>query len=96
MSATQEIATHSIDSIIDQLDRFRQRATYGAVASVLKRAPRNLMSGRARSQRESWIVSSGDGMPTGYQPDQVHPEIKSRDQILKSGEELGSWLESHK
>jgi hypothetical protein len=94
MSATQQIATQSIDSIIDQLDRFRQRATYGAVAAVLNRPPRNLMSGRARSQRESWIVSRNDGMPTGYQPDQVHPEIKSRDQILKSAEELATWLES--
>ncbi len=92
MSATQQIATHSIDSIIDQLDRFRQRATYGAVAAVLNRAPRNLMSGRARSQRESWIVSRNDGMPTGYQPEQVHPEIKSRDQILKTAEELATWL----
>jgi hypothetical protein len=93
MSATQQFASHSIDSIIDQLDRFRQRATYGAVAAVLNRAPRNLMSGRARSQRESWIVSRNDGMPTGYQPEQVHPEIKSRDQILKSADELATWLE---
>lgn len=94
MSATEQIATQSIDSIIDQLDRFRQRATYGAVAAVLNRAPRNLMSGRARSQRESWIVSRNDGMPTGYQPEQLHPDIKSRQQILKSAEELATWLES--
>ena len=93
MSTTEQVATHSIDSIIDQLDRYRQRATYGAVAAVLNRPPRNLMSGGARSQRESWIVSRNDGMPTGYQPDQVHPEIKSRDQILKSGPELVTWLE---
>jgi hypothetical protein len=32
-------------------------------------------------------------MPTGYQPEQVHPEIESRDQILKSGPELVTWLE---
>ena len=37
MSTTEQVATHSIDSIIDQLDRYRQRATYGAVAAVLNR-----------------------------------------------------------
>ena len=89
-----EIASHSIDSIVEQLDRFRQRATYSAVAAVLNRSPRNLMSGRTRSPRDSWIVSNKDGLPTGYEPDQMHPEIKSRESILRSGEELESWLES--
>jgi len=94
MSATEQIASHSIDSIVDQLDRFRQRATYGAVAALLKRAPRNLMAGRSRSQRESWIVSNKDGLPTGYQPEQVHPEIKAREQVLRSADDLATWLES--
>ncbi len=94
MSQTEQVASHSIDSIVEQLDRFRQRATYGAVAAVLNRSPRNLMSGRSRSQRDSWIVSNKDGLPTGYEPDQVHPEIKSREQVLRSGDELESWLEN--
>jgi hypothetical protein len=87
-----EIASHSIDSIAEQLDRFRQRATYGAVAAVLNRSPRNLMSGRSRRPRDSWIVSNKDGLPTGYEPEQMHPELKSREPILRSGEELGTWL----
>ncbi len=94
MPQTEQLTSHSIDSIIDQLDRFRQRATYGAVAAVLSRSPRNLMSGRSRSQRDSWIVSNKDGLPTGYEPDQAHPEIKSREQILRSAADLGTWLES--
>ena len=94
MPQTEAVASHSIDTIAEQLDRFRQRATYGAVAAVLNRSPRNLMSGRTRSQRDSWIVSNKDGLPTGYEPDQAHPEIKSRDSILRSAEELASWLES--
>lgn len=89
-----EIVSHSIDSIAEQLDRFRQRATYGAVAAVLNRSPRNLMSGRTRSPRDSWIVSNKDGLPTGYEPDDVHPGIKSREAILRSGEALAGWLES--
>jgi hypothetical protein len=94
MPQTEEVASRSIDTIAEQLDRFRQRATYGAVAAVLNRSPRNLMSGRTRSQRDSWIVSNKDGMPTGYEPDQVHPEIKSREQILRSADDLGTWLDS--
>ncbi|HYN82310.1 MAG TPA: hypothetical protein VES88_12470 [Gemmatimonadaceae bacterium] len=87
-----EIASQSIDPIVEQLDRFRQRATYGAVAAVLNRSPRNLMSGRTRSQQDSWIVSNKDGLPTGYEPEQIHPEIESREVILRSGEELERWL----
>ncbi len=94
MSQTEQIASHSIDSIVVQLDRFRQRATYGAVAGVLKLSPRNLMSGRSRNQRDSWIVSRYDGMPTGYEPGQVHPEIKAREHVLSSTEDLATWLES--
>jgi hypothetical protein len=94
VAAAEQIASHSIDSIVEQLDRFRQRATYGGVAGLLKRAPRNLMTGRSRNRRDSWIVSQKDGMPTGYEPDQVHPDIKSREQILRSAEDLGTWLES--
>ena len=94
MPQTEQVTAHSIDSIVEQLDRFRQRATYGAVAAVLGRSPRNLMSGRSRSQRDSWIVSNKDGLPTGYEPDQVHPDIKSREHILRSAGELESWLES--
>lgn len=94
MPQIEQVSSHSIDSIVDQLDRFRQRATYGAVAAVLSRSPRNLMSGRSRSQRDSWIVSNKDGLPTGYEPDQVHPEIKSREQVLRSADELESWLEN--
>jgi hypothetical protein len=94
MAPTEQIASHSIDSIVDQLDRFRQRATYGAVAGLVKRSPRNLMSGRSRNQKDSWIVSHREGIPTGYGPDQVHPDIKSRDEILRSAEDLATWLES--
>ena len=94
MAQTQQVATHSIDSIIDQLDRFQQRATYGAVAGVLNLSPRNLMAGRTRSQRESWIVSHQTGLPTGYAVDQVHPDITSREEILSSTKELNDWLEN--
>ena len=88
----QATATHTIDSIVDQLDRFRQRATYGAVAAVVNRSPRNLMDRRTRNPRDSWVVSRKDGMPSKYPEEQIHPEIKTRDAIFSTGAELESWL----
>jgi hypothetical protein len=94
MTGQATVSAHSIDSIVNELDRFHQRATYGAVATLLNRAPRNLMQGRSRSARDSWIVSGGTGLPTGYEPEQMHPEIRSRETIIRIAGELGAWLEN--
>jgi hypothetical protein len=91
MTTASTTAGHSIDSILDQLDHFHQRATYGAVAALVD-SPRSLMSGRERDHRSSWIVSRKDGKPTGYEPHQTHPEINEREQILADPEALRSWL----
>ena len=93
---TQEVAApaHSLDSILDQLEQFRQRATYGSVAKLLNRPPRNLMTGRDRDPHSSWIVSRETGAPTGYSEDQVHPELTSRETILSTPQELENWLEN--
>ncbi len=88
----QATASYAIDSIIDHLDRFHQRATYGAVAALLNRSPRNLMGNRSRGPRDSWIVGHSAGMPSGYEPDQLHPELKSRARVISTREELESWL----
>lgn len=88
----QAIASHTLDSIIEQLDQFHQRATYGAVAALVNRSPRNLMGGRERAPQDSWIVGHSTGMPTGYEPEQLHPELKSRETILSTREALESWL----
>lgn len=94
MTSTAPVTTHSLDSIVEQLDLYRQRATYGAVAAYLNRAPRNLMTGRTRSERDSWIVSHGTGLPTGYSPEQMHPDIKARETVLRSASELSVWLDN--
>ena len=83
---------HTVDSILTELRRFKQRATYGAVAAVLKKTPRKLMEGRDRETGDSWIVSSASGLPTGYTEEQTDPEIKSRASILRSPADLEAWL----
>ena len=84
-----------MDQILDALDGACQRATYGAVAAVLESAPRTLMKGRERDQRHSWVVSRKTGEPTGYEPEQLHRELKRSERIIESREELELWLTTH-
>jgi len=83
---------HSLDSILEQLDQYHQRATYGAVAGVVNSSPRSLMVGRDRNPQSSWIVSRQSGLPTGYTDEQLHESLTARDRILGSPEELRTWL----
>ena len=82
----------TLDQILDALHRARQRATYGAVAGVLGAAPRTLMKQRGRDQRHSWVVSRKSGQPTGYEPDQLHPDLALVDHVIESRDELSAWL----
>lgn len=84
----------TIDQIIEQLARHRQRATYGAVAGVLGRLPRSVMSGRPKTQENCWVVSVSAGLPTGYGEQDMHPDLLSRSEILSTAEELRAWLRS--
>ncbi|CAN5401257.1 hypothetical protein BH09GEM1_BH09GEM1_34620 [soil metagenome] len=86
------MANEKLDQILDALNANRQRATYGAVAAVLGAAPRTLMSGRDRDQRHSWVVSRKTGQPTGYEPDQIHPELEVAPRVIESRDELDKWL----
>ena len=88
------MANEKFDQILDALNAHRQRATYGAVAAVLGAAPRTLMSGRDRDQRHSWVVSRKTGQPTGYEPDQIHPELQAVPHVIEARDELDKWLSS--
>lgn len=94
MNEETTTTAQSLDSIVELLSRYHQRATYGAVAKLLGRSPRSLMQGRSRSAADSWIVAGSNGVPTGYEEDQMAPDLKSRATILRSPKELSAWLAS--
>lgn len=83
---------HSLDSILDLLNEYHQRATYAAVAGVLNSTPRTLMKGRERNQRSSWVVRRETCQPTGYDEDQKHRALLEKDHVIGSPEELKIWL----
>ena len=82
----------SLDRILDALDHYRQRATYGAVAGLVGRIARSLMQGRPRDARHSWVVRKADGRPTGYAPSECHPELATRSRVIATAADLRAWL----
>ena len=84
--------TYSLDAILDELERFHQRATYEAVAALIGRPPHYLTNAPPRNSRHSWVVNDATGQPTAYFADQIHPDITSRARVLSSAEELENWL----
>lgn len=81
-------------AILEQLDRFHQRATYGALAGVLGKTPRSVMQGLLRNWRHSWIVNQDTGEPSDYHKLRKHPALKERDAILDSPRDLTAWLDN--
>jgi hypothetical protein len=82
-----------LDEILNLLNKHRQRATYGAVGAVVDRPASFLMAGRPRDQRHSWIVNRETELPTGYGEDDMHPDLRSNPHVIKSSQQLESWLE---
>ena len=82
----------TLDQVLDALEHARQRATYGAVASLLGKTPRTLMRGRQRDRRHSWVVNRTSGRPTGYTDDEMHPELDTNERLIDTRLELEEWL----
>jgi anaerobic selenocysteine-containing dehydrogenase len=89
-----EIVDYSLDGILDELNRYHQRATYGAVGQLVDRPPSFLMSGRPHDHWHSWVVNQETHLPTGYTEEQMHPELQERQDVIADSEELTHWLRS--
>ena len=84
---------HSLEEIVELLDRNAQRATYGAVAKLTDNAPRSLLKGRDRGRNYSWIVNRQTGKPTGYKADQIDPRLSGSQAVIDDADELQRWLD---
>ncbi len=81
-----------LDTILDSLNQYHQRATYGAVAGLVGTIPRSVLSGRPKNWRHCWVVNEESLMPTGYSPLQIHASIAERSRVLTTAEDLKRWL----
>jgi hypothetical protein len=93
-----------LDSIVERLARYQQRATYGAVGGVLYEpgpvAGRNCGNLLARCPRNpfySWVVRADDGLPSGYVREEMDPAVYARrGTVIRSAAVLEQWLRSHR
>lgn len=87
--------TDALTFVLLRLEQARQRATYGAVAGVLGVPAMFLMNGRPRDPLHSWVVSKRHGTPTGYAPEQHHPELFRHDRVIETAAALERFLDEH-
>ncbi len=88
--------TRQLDDVLDLLDRYHQRATYGAVGGVVDRPPAFLMSGLPRNHRHSWVVNAETLLPTGYVDAEMHPALRECAAVISSAAALDEWLHDPK
>jgi hypothetical protein len=75
--------------IITFLNDNRVRATYGAVAEILGVIPQSMGARLGpRHIEASWIVSAETGLPTGYSPTEIHPDLRSSSPLIRTGDDL--------
>ena len=82
----------SVKSIVEQLNKHHQRATYGAVAGLLGKVPRSVMQGYPKDWGHSWVVNQSNGEPSEYPAPKKHPALRERPHILSTPDELAAWL----
>ena len=85
------MAAYTLDDVLDALDRYHQRATYGAVGAVVDRPP-YFLAGRPCDTRHSWVVAQKTHLPTGYGEEHMHPCLRERSEVLRTFDELSAWL----
>ena len=89
-SLEENVDTFTIDQVLDALNRHKIRATYSAVAPLLRTRAMSLAGqflGRRRPHA-SWVVSKQSGMPSGYSQKDCHPDLLSKTHVIEDPAEL--------
>jgi len=82
--------------IVAFLNRSHLRATYGAVAEILGVAPRSMGTRLGpRHIEASWIVNAETGLPTGYSPSEIHPDLTTSSPLIRTGDDLRERMQRH-
>lgn len=83
-----------VEAVLDLLNRYAVRATYGAVAAHTGAGNvRTFMTAFPKEARYSWVVSAQPPHePTGYPESAWHPDLKKNAMVLSDARELAAWV----
>jgi len=82
-----------VERVLEALQREKTRCTYGALAEYIGASPRdvnNLLG--AKRPEASWIVNKKTGLPTGYEPFQIHPDLQTQEKVIDQSAGLKNLL----
>jgi len=87
-----------IRQALDYLNDSKLRATYSAVQSYLgfktfEKVDWDEVLGPPR-EYTSWVVNKKTGMPDGYQPTELHPDLMASEEIITKGKHLQTAVEA--
>ena len=85
------------DSLLSFLNSAKIRCTYGAAAAAAGLSVESLCARLGgRRPETSWIVNAGTGVPTGFAPEQTHPDLRRSPEIITDPDALRArrreWL----
>jgi len=83
----------NVTSIVKVLNRKKFRATYGAVAKIVGCNARSVMKGLPNSYEYSWVVRGDNNLPTGYRPEDLHPDLLKIPAVVRDSKQLRRLLE---
>ena len=70
------------------------RCTYGAFGKLTDTSARSVAEKHLGEKRPeaSWVVNNRTNKPTGYLPEEMHPNLFSNKAIITTGEELSRGI----
>ena len=83
------MSDYTVGGILHVLNRAQRRATYQAVGALTGIHPQSVSAQLGMRRPEvSWVVSKLTGMPTDFEPEDLHPQLQNQPRVNEDPAEL--------
>ena len=85
--------SEKVERVLAALQHEKVRCTYGALADYIGANPRHISTYLSPKRPEaSWVVNKKTGLPTGYEPFQMHPDLQAQEKVIDQGKGIEQLL----